>query len=404
MDDAVLSGQGRHRTRAGRRPARGPVLLAKVSAAVLSAVLLSAIGYASFTYRSLDSGITHLHLRNLGAGMPEPQQTAAGSGHKAGYDKDQNILVVGLDSRAGMSQKQIKLLKVGNETSASTDSMMIVHIPADGSKATIISLPRDSYVDIPDGWRKNKLNAAYADAWGSTSGSEAQKEAAGADLLVATVHQLTGLRIDHYAQIGFLGFYKLAQAIHGIDVDMCRATDDTIAHDRLTGQGGGSGFVAPAGKQHLDPLQVFEFVRQRHNLTHSDIDREARQRYFIAAAFRKVASAGTLLDPGKLDAIINAIKGMFVVDDTLRGSALTRFIGEMADLNADKVTGHPIPTEGGAKVDGQDVELVDPAKVKSSIQKLLYPTAATSPPPASSHTAATHSPAADKPADAGCIY
>lgn len=380
-------------------------MLAKVSAAVLSAVLLSAIGYASFTYRSLDSGITHLHLPNLGAGAPAPQQSA-GAGQATGYDKDQNILVVGLDSRTGMSQKQIKLLKVGNETSVSTDSMMIVHIPADGSKATIISLPRDSYVDIPEGWRKNKLNAAYADAWGSTSGSESQKEAAGADLLIATVHRLTGLRIDHYAQIGFLGFYKLAQAIHGIDVNLCHATDDTIAHDRLTGQGGGSGFVAPAGKQHLSPLQVFEFVRQRHNLTHGDLDREARQRYFLAAAFRKVASAGTLLDPGRLDAIINAIKGMFVVDDTLRGSALTRFISEMADLNADKVTGHPIPTEGGAKVDGQDVELVDPAKVQAYISKLLNQSPATSP-HSSSSSASSHSSTTaptTKAADSGCVY
>ena len=174
----------------------------------LSAVLLIGFGYGWYEYRSLNNGLQRFHLSHL---ADENTGKKSGSGKVNGVE--QNILIVGVDSRAGLSASERRLLSVGNDNSLSTDTIMVIHVPADGSKATLISIPRDSYVDIPGGYLKNKINAAYADAYSDASGSVKQKQAAGADELVAPVSNLTGLRINHYVQVGFGGFYTIAKAI-----------------------------------------------------------------------------------------------------------------------------------------------------------------------------------------------
>ena len=133
-----------------------------------------------------------------------------------------------------MTAAEAKALHTGRTTgSLSTDTMMIVHIPADGSKATLISLPRDSYVDIP-GYGKNKLNSAYAQAYNDASGDDDAKRAAGANVLIKTVTNLTGLTIDHYVQVGLLGFYRISNAIGGVTVNLCNAVDDSYSGLQLS--------------------------------------------------------------------------------------------------------------------------------------------------------------------------
>jgi cell envelope-related function transcriptional attenuator common domain len=396
--------RGRHsHPRRGLRRSVGRVV--QFLAGLLSLTVLLGFGYGWYEYRSLNAGLHRVHLSNLAqATTPKP---TPGSHHVDGVE--QNILVVGMDSRAGLSRAEERLLSVGSDVSLSTDTIMIIHIPADGSKATLISIPRDSYVDIPGGYLKNKINAAYADVYPNTTGTAAQKEAAGMNELIATVHELTGLSINHYVQVGFGGFYTIAKAIHGIPVDLCQATDDTIAHNIAEGNGQvGSNFKMSAGEHDLTPVQALEFVRQRHNLKGGDLGREARQRYFIKAAFAKMETAGVLLNPSELSNLINAVTGAFVVDD---GFSILDLANQMSDLSAGNIVGYTIPTEGSSTVniDGQneDVELVDPSKVRAAVAADIagHPAVKASPHPSSSSAAPSTAgtSAASKPASPGCI-
>jgi LCP family protein required for cell wall assembly len=337
--------------------------------ALLSATLFLAFGYGWYNFRELNAGTHHLALHNLVGGADQH----AGETTDGVTGKTQNILLVGLDSRAGLSPAEQHRLHVASSTfTLSTDTIMVIHIPADGSKAKIISIPRDSYVDIPGGWAKNKINAAYADAYSQAKGSEDQKEAAGADLLIATVKKLTGLSIDHYVQVNFGGFYRIAKAIGKIPVNLCQSVDDTFAHNRATGQSGGSDFKMSAGHHDLNAVQALEFVRQRHNIHGGDYARVERQRYFLSAAFDRIASAGVLGNPFRLRSLIHAVNGAFYIDD---GFSLLALAEQMSNLTGSKISGHTVPTKGTglASVVGvqEDVDFVDPQQVRSFVAKVL---------------------------------
>jgi LCP family protein required for cell wall assembly len=357
----------------GQLARRGrPVLFAvKVASALLSLLLVVYIGYLWRTVRGLDD----VHRIDIGAlnhgGAPAPSGSNADT---SGYDidgKDENILITGNDDRSGMTDAQVKELKVGRDGgSVNTDAMTIIHVPADGSKATLISLPRDSYVKIP-GYGMNRLNAAFAFGYNNSSGNKDAKIGAGADLLVRTVQNLSGLSIDHFVLVSFLGFVSISDAVGGVTVNLCEAVNDTVAHNKAIGGDGGSGLVLPKGKTTIQGVQALEFVRQRHGpaFTLGDIDRTARQRYFLTAAFREVASAGTLLNIGRLSALVGAVRKSLWVDQDLKILDLAK---QMSNLSANNIVGSVIPLERFEKVPPLgDVNIVDPAKVKRSVENLI---------------------------------
>jgi LCP family protein required for cell wall assembly len=363
----------------------------------VSLLLLS--GYEWYTFRSINNNITQLDLRHVGA---------APSGQPAYTGEDQNILLVGNDDRTNMTDAEVRKLKVGRDGgSLATDTMMIVHVPADGSKATLISFPRDSYVHIP-GYGMNKLNSAYASGYNDGSGSADQKRAAGADLLIQTIGNLTGLTIDHYVQVSLLGFYDIADAIGGIPVDLCQAVDDTHAHNVAQGGSGGSGFKESAGKHTLNGVQALEFVRQRYNFPNGlgDIDRVRRQQYFLTAAFRKVASIDFLFKLAKLG---DALKRNVFLDNHL---TLTDLARQMEKLSANNIIGKTMPFVrfDDVQIDGvsQSVEIVNPALVKQRIAQWLNTSAAGSETSSSSSQSHRATPgqtsSSPKPLDARCIY
>ncbi len=400
-----LDPRGRHQSRrGGRRSAGGAgrksaIRVALSVGTILSAACLLLAGYAWATYRNIDNGVprgkvSHLH------GTP--------TGGEVNFDgKDQNILLVGIDDRSQMSDAEVSKLHVGRgDGSMATDTMMIVHVPADGSKATLISIPRDSYVKIP-GHGMNKVNAAYALAYNDAAGSYDDKRTAGADLLVQTLSNLTGLSIDHYVQVNFMGFYDIAKALGGITVDLCHDVNDTTAYNRSVGSDGGSGFKMTAGKHKLGPIQSLEFVRQRHNLPNGDLDRTKRQQYFLAAAFRKVASVGLFF---KLKDLGDAVKKNLFVDDGLK---LTDLAQQMNALSADHIVGKRIPFQGfDNNSPVGSVEIIDPARVQRFVKRLIEgPAAKSSSPstpsgPASRSKSPAGSGSASKsaqPIDAKCI-
>ncbi|MCP9211257.1 LCP family protein [Streptomyces sp. NEAU-Y11] len=211
--------------------------------------------------------------------------------------KGTNYLIVGSDSREGLSDEQKKKLHTGSAEGRRTDSMILLHVGDNGN--TMISLPRDSYVTIPSftgsetGNRipasKNKLNASYS--------SE------GPSLLVRTVEYNTGLKIDHYAEIGLDGFANLVDGVGGVEID--------IPQDMKEKK---SGTDLKKGKQTLDGQQALAFVRQRYGLAGGDLDRTKNQQKFLSALANEAASPSTLLNPFKLYPTMGAGLDNLVVD------------------------------------------------------------------------------------------
>ncbi|MBW5424075.1 LytR family transcriptional regulator [Streptomyces sp. BG9H] len=211
-----------------------------------------------------------------------------------------NYLIVGSDSREGMSDEEKKKLHTGSAEGKRTDSMMILHVADDGGN-TMISLPRDSNVTIPsfkgaesgklypNQGRQVKLNAAYAED--------------GPELLVRTVEYNTGLRIDHYAEIGFGGFAKIVDAVGGVEMDIPKGFKDKK-----------SGADFEEGKQTLNGEQALAFVRTRYALPGSDLDRTKNQQKFLAALANQAATPGTVMNPFKLYPTMGAGLDTLIVD------------------------------------------------------------------------------------------
>ena len=182
-----------------------------------------------------------------------------------------NWLITGSDSRAGLTRKQKRQLHTGSDAGHRSDTILILHIPSNGGRAVLISLPRDSYVTIP-GHGQNKINAAYSFG--------------GPQLLAKTVQDNTGLRIDHFIGIGFGGLVNVVDAVGG--VRMCLPTS---IHDQA------SGLNLKAGCQTLDGAEALGYVRTRHQFANQDLQREQNQRLFLRALLRKMTSPATLLNP-----------------------------------------------------------------------------------------------------------
>ncbi|QXQ15578.1 LCP family protein [Skermania piniformis] len=200
-----------------------------------------------------------------------------------------NWLLVGSDSRVGLTPDQEQELTTGGDVGPErTDTIILIHIPRFGGHSTMVSIPRDSYVSIP-GNGKDKINAAYAFG--------------GPQLLVQTVEGATGLRIDHYAEIGFGGFAGMVDAIGGLDICVKQPMDDPMAGINL----------AP-GCQELDGTQALGFVRSRYVLAGGDLDRIQNQRQFLSALLSKATSPSTLLNPFRLWPLITGTTRSLTVD------------------------------------------------------------------------------------------
>lgn len=236
-------------------------------AAVLVTLLVLAIAAALFT----DTRLTRVQA------MPA-EQIAQTSGT--------NWLLVGSDSRTGLTQEEIDRLGTGGDIgSTRTDTIMLLHLPRKG-KATLMSIPRDSYVSVP-GVGFEKINAAF------TYG--------GPPLLVETVENATGLHIDRYAEIGMGGLAGVVDAVGGVEICVAEAIDDPLANLN----------VQP-GCQMMDGATGLGYVRTRATAL-GDLDRVQRQREFLSALMSKVVSPSTLLNPFKLGPLVWTAPTLFVV-------------------------------------------------------------------------------------------
>ncbi len=325
------SGTGREaadRQAGGSR--RQAVAVGRVVAAVLSVVLLAGSGWGWYLGRVAEATVSRTDAI--------PSDGNSGSG---GAPEATNLLLVGSDSRADLTPEQEDQLHTGGSSGLNTDTMILVHLPADGSKASFVSFPRDSYVAIP-GHGSDKLNAAYAYGYGDADEglAEDEKRASGARLLVQTISQLTGLQIDHYAEVDLLGFFELSSVVGGVEVNLCKPVDDTRY----------SGAVFPAGVQTISGADALKFVRQRHGLPRGDFDRIIRQQVFIAGVVRNILSDDVLLDLGKQRELVQAAANSLTVDNDLD---LFRLAEQMQSVDLGSVDFQTVPYVGDDR-DEQD--------------------------------------------------
>ncbi|RZB17308.1 LytR family transcriptional regulator [Streptomyces sp. F001] len=263
-----------------------------------------------------------------------------------------NYLIVGSDSREGMSAEDKKRLHTGSSEGKRTDSMMILHTGDNGP--TLISLPRDSDVEIPTfvgsesgktyqgTGRHVKLNAAYAED--------------GPELLVRTVEANTGLHIDHYVEIGFAGFANIVDAVGGVEIEIPKGgMKDTK-----------SGADFEAGKQTLNGEQALAFVRTRYALAGSDLDRTKNQQKFLSALANQVATPGTVLNPFKLYPTMGAGLDSLIVDKDMGLFDLADMFWAMKGVSGGDGKSMNMPISGSS---GGNL-VWDEAKVKTLVEQL----------------------------------
>ncbi|MFS8204414.1 LCP family protein [Streptomyces sp. CWNU-52B] len=264
-----------------------------------------------------------------------------------------NYLIVGSDSREGMSDEEKKKLHTGSAEGKRTDSMMILHVGDNGN--TMVSLPRDSNVEIPTfkgsesgktfqgTGRQVKLNAAYAED--------------GPELLVRTVEANTGLRIDHYAEIGFGGFAKIVDSVGGVEIEIPKGgMKDTK-----------SGADFDAGKQTLNGEQALAFVRTRYALAGSDLDRTKNQQKFLSALASQTATPSTILNPFKLYPTLSSGLDTLTVDKDMSLWNLGSMFWAMKGITSGDGKSMNMPISGNT---GNGNLQWDTAKVKTLVEQL----------------------------------
>ncbi|WP_158840650.1 LCP family protein [Saccharothrix deserti] len=269
---------------------RGAVLgVVRTTWVSMSAAVLVVAGLAWTTYEDVDTGV-----RRSGAVRADDVKSTSGV----------NVLVMGLTTRRDLdggvpSDEVLDALHAGDVDRGgyNANTLILLHVPSDGSAATALSLPRDNHatlLGIPGGPQHGKVKEAYGRAkeaeerrlvadgvrrapaeveWlGREAGRRAQVE---------TVRSFLGVPVDHIAEVSMVSFYHLAEALGGVEVCLNAATSDSY-----------SGADFSAGRQHLTARQALAFVRQRHGLTNGDLDRTRRQQAFLSAVLHRMREQG----------------------------------------------------------------------------------------------------------------
>jgi LCP family protein required for cell wall assembly len=243
-----------------------------------------------------------------------------------------NILVAGVDTRGGLTRHQELRLHVGSAVSANSDTLMLVHIPADHQSAYVVSLPRDSWVNIP-GHGMNKINAAFGEG--------------GPQLMVRTVEQATGMTINDYVEVNFLGFVKVINAVGGVNICVPFTVNDPYSGLHLT-----------AGPHHVDGITALSFARDRHSFAASDLARIQDQQQPLSSLIAQATQTGVLADPVRLEQFVSSVTGVVKVDS---GFDLVRLAEELRGMRASNVTFTTVPIANASYMTstGQDAVLWD---------------------------------------------
>ena len=307
-------------------------------ALTMSVVVLAVAGAGYALLRHYDGNITRINV----FGKPLTTAQVAAAPHDA-----QNILLVGSDSRSGANGIGTGGLKVA--TGQRSDTMILAHLFGSSNKVEMVSFPRDSYVEIPaytdpktgesHRLRHDRINSALSEG--------------GPALLIATIENLTKIKVDHYVQVDFTGFKTMVDKLGGVDVCLPTAAKDVK-----------SGIDLAAGRHHINGKVALSFVRQRHGTgapEGSDLGRIRRQQQVLGSLLSKVLSAGTLANPLKLNGFLNAATSSLEVDEKLTTGDMRDLALRLRNFSSKGVLFTTIPigndslrTPGGALVLGLD--------------------------------------------------
>jgi LCP family protein required for cell wall assembly len=299
----------------GSTPARAGFLRRhKVVAIVTASALVLAAAVAAFgLYLNSQLG----NFSYFDSQLQDEQRAPEPTGEAA---EALNILLLGTDKGTGGTIE--KELSDGEWSSGAfrSDTIMLVHIPADRAHAYLVSIPRDSYVPIP-GHGRDKINTAFA--------------LGGPDLTTQTVEDLTGVYIDHIAMIDWAGFRDLTHAIGGVQVTVAETFTDP--HKNITWE---------KGTHTLEGEEALAYVRTRYGLQNGDFDRIKRQQNFLRAAMQKTASKGTLANPIKLSNLLRAVTDATTVDSGWTAEEMRSLALDLRGLGTDGVRYLTAPTKG----------------------------------------------------------
>ncbi|WP_410569510.1 LCP family protein [Amycolatopsis sp. cmx-4-61] len=342
-------------------------VLGRIAVAGLAVVVFGGTAYGYANLHALDQVSRDSVIDADGETKPGEQPA----------DGSLDILLVGRDSRADQQGNPLpadvlRELRVGANGDDLTDTLIVLRIPNGTKEVKAFSIPRDSYVSMPGG--KGKINAAFGRAKatearrlreaGETDKTKINQSAvtAGRRATRQAVEDLTGVKIDHFAEVNLLSFYEISKAVGGVDVCLKRATKDE-----------NSGADFQAGPQRVSGADALAFVRQRDGLPGTDLARVRRQQVFLAGLARQVLSAGTLADPGKLSDLIDAVKRSVVLDDSWN---LLDFVAQMRGVSGGGIRFATIPVGNvdyrydPANPKATAVQ-VDPAAVKAFAASLV---------------------------------
>ncbi len=374
----------------GRRRTPGAIVAGRIVAAVVAAALVLVSGVVWAIAGGDAQNTTNAADEAGDVGVLTPQSTNAQGQVVTVPIKGTNILVIGSDARTDASGNPLTKAEqraVGatlDGGGVNTDTIMILHVPDGGGRATAISIPRDTWinkdvVDAPgvvgpysDGtkghYKPNKVNAFYGSAkyyeeqylvsQGVTNQAERERKSseAGRLMLTKVLQTFSGVKINYIAEVNLLGFYLLSQAIGGVPVCLKHATKDVR-----------SGADFPAGHFDVEGKQALAFVRQRHNLPGGDLDRIRRQQAFLAGAADKILSVGTLSSPSKLSDLVDAANRSLVLS---KGFSLLSFAQQMVGLSSGNINFVTIPTHGAAQGVGTDALAVNMTEIHRFFQRI----------------------------------
>ena len=305
-----------------RRPGRGWRIALLSVLAIFLVLTLATGGLALWVRHSIASGIEFIADPFAGIPARAPQQKVA-----AGEEPAVNILVLGTDSRTSASDPS-----QWKEGAQRTDAIMIVQVSGDRKTVSVMSIPRDSWVEIP-GHGQGKINAAYS--YGGPS------------LTIHTVENLTGIHIDHFAVANFESFVALTDEIGGVRINL--KTPQTLAGKELG-----------AGAQVLDGQQALAYTRERSSLPNGDFDRVKRQQTWMRSIVSRVLTNGTLSSPTALYSFLKTASWTVAVDESFTLNQMQSLALETRHLHSNDIAFMTVPTAGtGTSTDGQSIVTLD---------------------------------------------
>lgn len=305
-----------------RRPGRGWRIALLSVLAIFLVLTLATGGLALWVRHSIASGIEFIADPFAGIPARAPQQKVA-----AGEEPAVNILVLGTDSRTSASDPS-----QWKEGAQRTDAIMIVQVSGDRKTVSVMSIPRDSWVEIP-GHGQGKINAAYS--YGGPS------------LTIHAVENLTGIHIDHFAVANFESFVALTDEIGGVRINL--KTPQTLAGKELG-----------AGAQVLDGQQALAYTRERSSLPNGDFDRVKRQQIWMRSIVSRVLTNGTLSSPTALYSFLKTASRTVAVDESFTLNQMQSLALETRHLHSNDIRFMTVPTAGtGTSTDGQSIVTLD---------------------------------------------